>query len=143
MVPLAAAFLGMISCHQESASPDDPAAKDLLQRYFSTWSARDMEGYGRCFDDSARIYYLEKDGKVTAQGKTDFVHEQSVLHQEAASPMHEVPGEIKLQGDDKVKQAAVTWVLTIGTKQITGTDFFTIAHEGSEWKILSLAFYGE
>ncbi len=120
------------------------AARDLLQRYFSTWfGAR----YGRVcalgFNDAARICYLEKDGKVTAQGKIDFVHEQTVLHQEAASPMHEVPGEIKLQGDDKVKQAAVSWVVTIGPKQITGTDFFTIAHEGSEWKILSLTFYGE
>lgn len=102
-----------------------------------------MEGYSACFHPQARIYYLARDGKLTNQGLTDFLHEQKMAHQEAASPMNEKPLEMKIQGDAKVAQATVTWVLNIGPKQVHGTDFFTLQRAGDQWKIVALVFYGE
>lgn len=102
-----------------------------------------MEGYSSCFHPQARIYYLARDGKLTNQGLTDFLHEQKMAHQEAASPMNEKPLEMKIQGDEKVAQGTVTWVLTIGPKQVNGTDFFTLQRDGDQWKIVTLVFYGE
>ena len=140
----ALAALTMAACQKDGAGTvNDPAATKLLHHYFESWSAKQMDAYGNCFDDAARIYFIGKDEKVVAQAKIDFVHEQKVLQDEAVEPMKEVPLEIKLQGDDKVLQAAVTWVLTHGAREVRGTDFFTLRKVGGDWKILSLAFYGQ
>ncbi|CAN5709587.1 hypothetical protein BH11VER1_BH11VER1_13020 [soil metagenome] len=122
---------------------DEVGVRTLLNRYFSTWSARDMDGYASCFQPQSRVFYLARDGKLTNQALTDFLHEQKMAHQEAASPMNEKPLEMKIQGDERVAQAAVTWVLTIGSRQVHGTDFFTLQREGDQWKIVTLVFYGE
>ena len=102
-----------------------------------------MDTYGKLFDDGARVYYIGPDERMVAQAKTDFVHEQTVLQDQASVAMKEVPVDIRLQGDDKVQQAAVTWVLTKGDTEVKGTDFFTLRRVGGEWKIISLAFYGQ
>lgn len=137
-------LLVLASCAPPAAvHPDEAGVRTQLNRYFSTWSARDMEGYSSCFHPQARIYYLARDGKLTNQGLTDFLHEQKMAHQEAASPMNEKPLEMKIQGDEKVAQGTVTWVLTIGPKQVNGTDFFTLQRDGDQWKIVTLVFYGE
>jgi hypothetical protein len=137
------AFVLLMSCQKDEGGAKDPAVTALLHRYFETWSAKEMDAYTRCFDDGARIYYIANDGKMVAQAKIDFVHEQKVLQEESSTPMKEVPVDIRLQGDEKVQQAAVTWVLTKGDKEVKGTDFFTLRRVGGEWKIVSLAFYGE
>lgn len=137
-------FLLLTDCAPSAkVHPDEAGVRTLLNRYFSTWSARDMEGYAACFQPQSRVFYLARDGKLTNQALTDFLHEQKMAHQEAASPMHEEPLEMKIQGDEKVAQAAVTWVLTIGSKTVRGTDFFTVQREGDQWKIVTLVFYGE
>ena len=102
-----------------------------------------MDGYSACFHPQARVFYLAQDGKLTSQALTDFLHEQRVNHEAASSPMSEKPLDIRIQGDARVAQAAVTWVLTIGPKQIHGTDFFTLQRAGTQWKIVSLVFYGD
>jgi hypothetical protein len=40
-------------------------------------------------------------------------------------------------------QAAVTWLLTKGSTEQRGTDFFTLKRDGDSWKIATLVFYGE
>jgi hypothetical protein len=127
----------------EKGQTDEAGVRTLLNRYFSTWSARDMEGYGSCFQPQARVFYLARDGKLSNQALTDFLHDQKMAHEEAGSPMNEKPIEMKIQGDQKVAQAAVTWVLNIGPKQVKGTDFFTLQRDGDQWKIVTLVFYGE
>ncbi len=123
--------------------PDDAAVRVMLNRYFDTWSHRDMDGYGSCFDSQARILFVAKNGDVVSEGLTDFLHGQKLGHEQAASPMTERPLDMKIQGDAKVVQAAVTWVLTKGSKEERGTDFFTLRREGDGWKIVSLVFYAQ
>ncbi len=123
--------------------PDDAAVRVMLNHYFNTWSQRDMEGYGKCFDPQARILFVAKNGDVVSEGVTDFLHGQKLGHEQAASPMSERPLEIKIQGDALIAQAAVKWVLTKGSKEERGTDFFTLRRVGDEWKIVSLVFYAE
>ena len=138
------ACISLIGCKPTAASSaDDTVVTAFLHRYFDTWSARDMDGYSRCFDESARIAYVAASGQVISQAKTDFIHGQKLAHEQALTPMKEVPLEMKIQGDDKVKQAAVTWVLTKGSTKEQGTDFFTLKRDGADWKIVSLVFYGE
>ena len=146
--PLLAALcllvLMLSSCGQPAKSPaDTPELRTFLARYFSTWSARDMEAYGACFDPQARILFVTKTGDVISDGTMEFLHGQKLAHEQSETPMTEQPLEMIIQGDAKVAQATVTWVLKKGAKEERGTDFFTLRRDGDGWKIVSLVFYGE
>lgn len=137
-------FLASLNaCSPNEASSDEVAIRKFLAGYFDTWSKRDMDGYAACFDPDARILFVAANGEVVSQGTVDFLHGQKLAHEQSASPMTERPLEMKIQGDEKVAQAAVKWVLNKGSKEERGTDFFTLRREGAGWKIVSLVFYGE
>lgn len=131
------------SCASSKSAADTPEVRAFLTRYFATWSAQDMEGYGACFDPEARILFIPGNGQVISQGTIDFLHGQKMAHEQSSSPMTERPLDMTIQGDAKVVQAAVTWVLKKGDKEERGTDFFTLHRVGEGWKIISLVFYGE
>jgi Putative lumazine-binding len=142
MVAAALALL-LAGCNKAASGGADPDVTAFLHRYFDTWSAQDMQGYADCFDDAARIYYVAADERIVAEAKPDFIHGQKLAHQQATVPMKEVPVTMTVQGDEKIKQAAVTWVLTKGQTEERGTDFFTLRRLGGAWKIVSLTFYGQ
>ena len=129
---------------QGQAHPDDAEVRKFLERYFSTWSAQDMEGYGSCFHPQARVFTLDGPNTVISQGLTDFLHGQKLAHQLSSTPMTEKPVTMTIQGDAKGVQAYVTWVLVKGSKEERGTDLFTLKKDPTgAWKIVSPVFYGE
>jgi hypothetical protein len=101
------------------------------------------DGYAACFHPQARVLFLGQSGEVASEGLTDFLHSQRLAHETASVPMSEKPIDMTIQGDAKVAQAAVTWVLTKGTVEERGTDFFTLKRESDGWKIVTLVFYGQ
>ena len=134
----------LASCSPEPAAhPDDGAIRAFLTRYFETWSKRDMDGYGACFDPQARILFIGKSGEIVSEGTMDFLHGQKLAHERSRSPMSERALEMRIQGDAKVAQAAVPWVLTRESGEERGTDFFTMRRDALGWKIVSLVFYTE
>lgn len=134
--------LGLTACGQ-AAHPDQSAIESFLQRYFSTWSAQDMTGYGACFHPTARITFVGIGDQSDSQGLTDFLHGQSLGHQRSPVPMTEVPTDMKIHGDARVAQAEVRWKLTKGSTVVTGTDYFTLMKTSAGWKIASLVFYND
>jgi len=134
------AFLA--SCSPQASQPhaEEPAVRSFLNGYFSTWSAKDMDGYGACFHEQARISFVQQ-GQPQTQGRTDFLHGQKMSHATAQTPMTEVPTAMKIIMDDRTAQASVQWKLTQGTRITTGTDCFTLIKTAEGWKILSLVFY--
>jgi hypothetical protein len=141
---LAVFVLSLVSCTgRQSAHPDDASIRAFLTRYFSTWSAKDMDGYAACFHPQARVLFLTDSGQVASEGLTDFLHGQRLAHETASVPRSEKPLDMTIQGDAKIVQASVTWVLTKGSTEQRGTDFFTLKREGDGWKIVTLVFYGE
>jgi Domain of unknown function (DUF4440) len=134
----------LIACAPKTSThPDEAELRTFLNRYFETWSKRDMDGYGSCFDPQARILFVAANGEVVSEGTIDFLNGQKLAHEQSATPMTERPLDMKIQGDMKVAQAAVTWVLSKGGREERGTDFFTLRRQGNAWKIVSLVFYGE
>lgn len=132
----------LVACSKPTAThPDEAAVRSFIERYFSTWSARDMEGYGALFDEKARVFYLEKSGDMTSEGKTDFLHSQKMAHAESKIPMNEVPLEMQITGDARACQVGVKWKLTQGERVATGLDYFTLKKGTDGWKIASLLFY--
>lgn len=140
---LALALFAAGCANKQTTHSDDSAIRAFLTGYFSTWSAKDMEGYAACFHPQARVLFIGSSGQVVSEGLTDFLHSQRLAHETAATPMSEKPLEMTIQGDAKVAQASVTWLLTKGSTEERGTDFFTLKKEGSGWKIVTLVFYGE
>lgn len=140
---LALLLLFLISGCTEAASPGEIEVRTFLNRYFSTWSAKDMDGYGGCFHPQARITFVGKGGASQSDGLTDFLHGQKLSHAQATAPMTEVPTDMKITMDARVAQAAVRWKLTKGTEIVTGTDYFTLIQTESGWKIVSLVFYND
>lgn len=132
------------ACGQQTtrASAADPDVRAFLETYFSTWSARDMEGYGACFHEQARVSYVSK-GVPYTQGLTDFLHSQKLSHATASAPMTEVPTDMKILRDERTAQASVRWKLTKGAEITTGTDCFTLIKTPAGWKIMSLVFYND
>lgn len=134
----------LLSCGPEKpkSHPAEPAVRTFLERYFSTWSAKDMDGYGACFHEQARITFVQG-GQSQTQGLTDFLHGQKMSHATAQTPMTEVPTEMRILMDDRLAQASVRWKLTQGTRVVTGTDAFTLVSTPTGWKIASLVFYND
>ena len=133
----------LTACGQPAAHPDEAAVRTLLERYFATWSARDMDGYGACFLPQARVTFVGAGGRTDTQGLTDFLHGQKLSHAQSPVPMHEAPTRIGIHGDPRVAQAEVRWRLTKGAQVVTGSDFFTLVKTADGWRIIALVFYND
>jgi hypothetical protein len=131
----------LTACASKPGHPDEATVREFLTRYFSTWSAKDMDGYGACFHPQARVTFVNKNGSADGIGLTDFLHGQKMSHQMAEKPMKEVPLDMQISGDARVTQAAVKWHLTKADGDETGMDYFTLVYAEGKWSILSLAFF--
>ncbi|GEP43067.1 nuclear transport factor 2 family protein [Brevifollis gellanilyticus] len=140
---LLCAFTLIIASCTQAAHQEQAGVEAFLNRYFSTWSAKDMDGYGSCFHPTARVTFVESGGSASSQGLTDFLHGQKIGHERSPEPMTEVPTGMKISGDGRVAQAEVRWKLTKGRSTVTGTDFFTLIKTSEGWKIGALIFYND
>lgn len=139
---LALVFISACGPQAAEKTAEDQDVRAFLQTYFSTWSAKDMDGYGACFHEQARISYVHQ-GRPQTQGLTDFLHGQKLSHATASAPMTEVPTGMKILRDERTAQASVRWKLTKGADMTTGTDCFTLIKTPAGWKIMSLVFYND
>lgn len=131
----------LLGCQGE-AKTDSADVREFLTHYFSTWSAKDMDGYGACFHEQARIVFVHQ-GVPQSQGLTDFLHGQKLSHATTTVPMTEVPTDMKILRDERTAQASVRWKLTKGADITLGTDCFTLIKTSTGWKIISLVFYND
>lgn len=134
----------LVSCSPQTAAAhsNDADVREFLTHYFSTWSAKDMDGYGACFHEHARIVFVHQ-GVPQSQGVTDFLHGQKLSHAHTSVPMTEVPTDMKILRDERTAQASVRWKLTKGADITLGTDCFTLIKTPDGWKIMSLVFYND
>ncbi|MEZ5386790.1 MAG: nuclear transport factor 2 family protein [Prosthecobacter sp.] len=139
---LVSSFLASCGAANTEADGDDKDVRAFLTRYFSTWSARDIDGYADCFHEQARISFVHQ-GHPRTEGLTDFIHGQKLSHAAASEPMTEVPTDMKILRDERTAQASVRWKLSKGSEITTGTDCFTLIKTPSGWKIMSLVFYND
>jgi hypothetical protein len=139
---LFSSFIASCSPAKNPAAGDDADIRAFLTSYFSTWSAQDMDGYGACFHEQARVTFVHQ-GAPQTQGLTDFLHGQKLSHTTASVPMNEVPTDMKILRDDRTAQASVRWKLTKSSQITTGTDCFTLIKTPSGWKIMSLVYYND
>jgi pyroglutamyl-peptidase len=126
---------------QRSAEAREREVKELIVRYFRTWSAQDMNGYEECFLPEAIVQFIDPRGAVSSSTRADFVASQRDVHQNSPQRMTEVPESIDIRFEGNLARAVVFWKLTAGARTETGYDHFTLLKRDGNWLILNLAFY--
>jgi pyroglutamyl-peptidase len=127
----------------------DPPAQDarqeevraLVDRYFRTWSAQDMERYGQCFMPQAAVQLIDENGRLVTMPLAPFLRSQQEAHRRAANPMVETPEKVEIRFDAKLAHALVYWKLVDGDRVEHGYDHFTLMRHEGQWRIANLVFY--
>lgn len=130
--------------------PADPAGgddkneqevRDLIERYFRTWSAQDITRYGQCFAPQAVVQLVDDNGGLTSIPLAPFLRSQQDAHRRAVVPMAETPEMIQIRFDANLAHALVYWKLVEGDRVEYGYDHFTFLRVEAKWKIAHLIFY--
>jgi hypothetical protein len=121
--------------------PQEVAIRTLVERYFVTWSAKDIDRYGQCFMPQAVIQLVNSEGGLVTMPLRQFLMTQRKAHEETAEPMKETPESIEVRFEANLARVIVFWKLTVGTREETGYDHFTLMQSGGQWRIANLIFY--
>lgn len=127
----------------EAKDPRQAEVKEMVERYFRTWSNQDMKGYEDCFLPDAIVQFIDERGRVSNSGRAEFVAGQRDYHRTAPEKTTEVPERIEITFEGtKLARAVVYWKLTTSTRKEFGYDHFTLIKQDGKWRIVNLVFYG-
>jgi pyroglutamyl-peptidase len=132
--------VGAPTMHQV-ADTQEKAIRDLIDRYFSTWSAQDIDRYGQCFMPQAAIQLVNKEGGLVTMPLRQFLSTQREAHKDSAERMKETPESVEVRFEANLARVIVFWKLTVGEREETGYDHFTLMQSGGQWRIANLIFY--
>ena len=114
--------------------------KQFVERYFKTWSNREMEAYGEGFLAESIVQFIDAKSQVTTQGTVEFLAEQRRF--QAQRHLREIPLTIEIRFEGRLARAVVYWRLDDGSLTSRyGYDHFTLVERDGKWRILNLAFY--
>jgi hypothetical protein len=121
------------------ANSERAALGEFVDRYFSTWSARDIDGYGRCFHPNARIWF----GTAASMALPEFLESQRQAHAQSPVPLTEKALSWDGSAKNGLAHVRVHWELHRGSRSVRGYDFFTLALSEGRWQIVALVFNEE
>ncbi|HYO24258.1 MAG TPA: nuclear transport factor 2 family protein [Lacipirellulaceae bacterium] len=138
----AVAFAPGECCAQPAAAdPREAAVRELVDRYFRTWSAQDIDRYGQCFMPQAAIQLVDPDARLVTMPLRVFLQTQREAHRTSPAPMTETPESVEVRFEGKLARVIVDWKLVVGPKVTRGFDHFTLVQSGGQWRIANLIFY--
>jgi pyroglutamyl-peptidase len=132
--------LHQVAAAQAEPDPREAAVRALIERYFQTWNAEDIDRYGQCFMPQAAVQLLDPAGRLTTLPVRIFLDSQREAHRETPE-MNETPERVDVRFEGKVARVIVYWKLVAGDKEQYGYDHFTIMPIGNQWRIANLFFY--
>lgn len=126
---------------QAAADPREAEVRELIERYFRTWSAQDIDRYGQCFMPQAAIQLIDARGRLTTMPLRQFLETQRASHRDAEHPLTETPETIEIKFEGVLARVIVYWKLVSGEREEYGYDHFTLMPAGGGWRIANLIFY--
>ena len=129
------------SAAQASADPREQGVRELIDRYFLTWSAADMDRYGQCFMPQA------VDPAHRSAGALDIAPLAEISRFAARRASRQARGhernaetvEVRFEGE--LARVVVYWKLVAGAETQFGYDHYTLMESGGKWRIANLIFY--
>jgi pyroglutamyl-peptidase len=132
--------LHQVVAAEAEPDPREAEVRALIERYFQTWNAEDIDRYGQCFMPQAAVQLLDPAGRLTTLPVRIFLDSQREAHRETPE-MNETPERVEVRFEGKVARVIVYWKLVAGAKEQYGYDHFTIMPIGNQWRIANLFFY--
>lgn len=124
-----------------AADPREAEVRQLLDRYFKSWSNEDLLRYGQCFMPQAAIQLIEPAGRLVTMPLEPFLRSQYEAQQAATNRMTETAESMEIRFDADLAHALVYWKLIDGERTEYGYDHFTLMKSDGKWRIANLVFY--
>lgn len=124
-----------------AADPREAAVRELIERYFLTWSAQDIDRYGQCFVPQAVIQLIDPQGRVATMPLRRFLDGQRQAQRTSPNRMVETPESIDVRFEGRLARVVVFWKLVDGDREEFGYDHFTLMLADGQWRIANLIFY--
>lgn len=124
------------------ADPRETAVRQLIDRYFLTWSRQDIDRYGQCFLPQAAVQLVDPERGLTTIPLGPFLESQRQAHRRAEKPLTETAEKVDIRFETPdVARVVVYWKLVGGERTEYGYDHFTLLSSDGKWRIANLLFY--
>jgi pyroglutamyl-peptidase len=128
---------------EPQVSEQEREVRDLIDRYFRSWSSQDLVRYGQCFMPQAAIQLIDSSGKLITMPLAPFLKSQQEAQRNAANPMTETPESVDVRFEAELARVVVRWKLVDGQRVEYGYDHFTLMRSEGKWRIANLTFYAD
>jgi ketosteroid isomerase-like protein len=150
LAPVATLLLGLVigfiapkTLHSLTHQRAEREIFAFIDEYFTTWSAADIDAYGKLFEEAAVIQLIREDGVVN-QTKIPFLEGQRQSHRNSPHPLAEWATSVHIAHHGATARVEVRWRLeSQGRAPETGWDHFTLRRHPDGWKIVNLIFYSD
>jgi ketosteroid isomerase-like protein len=128
---------------EPQVSERESDVRDLIERYFHSWSSQDLVRYGQCFMPQAAVQLINSSGKLITMPLAPFLKTQQEAQRNAANPMTETPESVDVRFEGELARVVVRWKLVDGQRVEYGYDHFTLMRSEGRWRIANLTFYAD
>lgn len=126
----------------KAVDPREQAVRQLIDRYFLTWSKQDIDRYGQCFLPQAIVQLFDPQRGLTTIPLGPFLESQREAHRRAAKPLTETAESVDVRFETPdIARVIVYWKLTGNARNEHGYDHFTLLNTDGKWRIANLLFY--
>lgn len=126
-----------VSSH--GAPSEEDSLHTFLDAYCGIYSNKDAAAYRSLFHPVASVAYINGDGTVTVMELAEFMETQVQYFQQRKF-VRESFENIRMEIDGNAASATADYTLVDETREINGTDFFSLIKENGRWRIISLLF---
>jgi len=125
-----------------TGSPADVAeVRNLIDKYFLSWSKRDLERFAECFDPGAMLQFIDRQGGLDTIGLDQFLAGQHAAMARSSERRVERPVDVTVAFSGDVSRVDVHWRLFKDDDVVTGFDHFLLRRSGDAWRIVHLVNY--
>lgn len=126
---------------EATADSREAEVRQLLDRYFKSWSNEDLLRYGQCFMPQAAVQMIDPAGRLVTMPLEPFLRSQHEAQQAAPNRLTETAESMEIRFDAELAHALVYWKLVDGERTEYGYDHFTLMKSDGKWRIANLVFY--